>query len=103
MEIFINKDLERKLSLDTKRRIEKIVAEIEELENETANEYGLLLSGLLILISPKNTDIYDDELAIQEENGGYSDPCLFCSCQGELCDCGGCVISNGRNICSNCE
>jgi len=107
MELFISKDLERKLNANAKSKLKKIAAEIEEFEDEIVNENALPISCSLILISPKSLniydDIYDDEWELQEEIDGYSDPCLTCECQGELCDCAGCGISDGRNTCSNCE
>jgi len=50
-------------------------------------------------------DFDDEELAFDE---GYNcdfpgDPCATCWCKGAFCDCGGCFIQNGRNVCSNCE
>ena len=33
---------------------------------------------------------------------GYASPCDTCACKGAACDCGGCIIEGGRNICTNC-
>lgn len=51
-------------------------------------------------------DFDDEEFTFDED---YDDPglpydaCITCWCKGAFCDCGGCTIQGGRNVCTNCE
>ena len=39
----------------------------------------------------------------QDQTGGWGGDCPNCVCQGMACDCGGCVMIDGQNGCSNCD
>ncbi|NMB95718.1 MAG: hypothetical protein GYA02_03775 [Clostridiaceae bacterium] len=40
---------------------------------------------------------------ILADDDEYISPCELCECEGQACDCCGCIIEDGYNICTNCD
>ncbi|WP_367357415.1 hypothetical protein [Mesotoga sp.] len=48
-------------------------------------------------------NFYDDDYLDEDEGFGLGgSACATCWCNGVFCDCCGCTIQEGRNICENC-
>ncbi|WP_183084288.1 MULTISPECIES: hypothetical protein [Mesotoga] len=49
-------------------------------------------------------DFYGDDYLDEDEGFDLEgSACATCWCKGVFCDCCGCTIQEGRNICENCE
>jgi len=49
-------------------------------------------------------DFYEDDCLDEDEGFGLEgSACATCWCKGVFCDCCGCTIQEGRNVCENCE